>query len=491
MSLINKLVKQSSHYFIGELLAVLSGFISFPIFTRIFTKEEYGIISLVTITLGLANTIISGGLRPAIVRFYPTAKKEGVNSLKLFYSTIMLTVISFSIIGILLLLAINYAGFLDFLNPLTKKILSFSSILILYRVTTATIRTFLQCEDKTIMFNVTYVAEKYLGLFFALLLVLHFQIGISGLFIGLIIGEGIIFIVLLWRVVVFLKGSFFKFSSNILSENLSYGLPLLGTNLASFVNNSGSRYLIEYFIGTAAVAMYSVSFNLALYIQNLMIFTLNKALIPITMNLWVEKGKIETQKFLTKFINIYFMIGIPIIFGLTAVGRNFLVVVASEKYAESSSIIIWIISGLIVSGAYFPLLAGLYLEKKTKIVAMVLAIGAVVNIIVSAVLLPIMGIKGAAIGIFAGNIVYIIIGYIKSSKFLKVQIDYISVLRFIVISIVMYYSICFTEGLVGNDYLLLIIQIALGILIYAILMLLFDPEIKNAYKNILLPKFKK
>ncbi len=488
MSVFKKLARQSSHYFVGEFLSVISGLISFPIFTRIFTKEEYGIVSLVTITLTLTNTIISFGLRASIVRFYSLAKKDGEEYVKLLYSTMMLTVVASGTIGIVVLIGIIETGILNFMNPVSQKIISFASVLILYRTTTATIRSFLQCEEKTKLFNVVYVAEKYLGLIFALIFVVYLQLGVTGLFIGLIIGEGLIFIILLTRVLKYLKKDTFKFSKNVLWQNLSYGFPLMTSNLAEFVNNSGSRYLIEYFIGTAAVAIYSVSFNLSAYIQNLLIFTLNKALIPMTMKLWSEQGKDETRQFLTRFVNIYFMASIPIIFGLTAVGRNFLVFVASEKYADSASIIFWIISGLIIQGGYFPLMAGLYLEKKTKIIASTLIIGAFINFSSSVILIPVLGIQGAAISTLLGYSAYIITGYIRSSKYLKVKINYFNLIRYTIFSVIMYFIIIQINGLLASSFLMLIIQTIMGISIYATLLILFDEEAKTAFHSIILPK---
>jgi O-antigen/teichoic acid export membrane protein len=490
MSLVKKLVKQSSHYFLGEFLSVLSGFISFPIFTRIFTKEEYGILSLVTITLTLANTLISGGLRPAIIRFYPQAKKDGTRHLKLLYSTMILTVTAFGIIGIVMMIALSQIGIFDFMHSATKDILSFASILILFRVASATIRSFLQCEDATILFNFTYVAEKYLGLVFALIFILKLQMGVGGLFVGLIVGEGIIFLVLVYRVINYLKADFFKFSKDVLVENVSYGFPLLASNLAGFLNNSGSRYLIEYFMNTAAVAIYSVSFNLALYIQNLFVFTLNKALIPMVMNLWVDRGKDETSAFLTKFINYYFMVGIPIIFGLTALGENFLVFIASEKYAESSKILFWIISALILGGGYFPLLAGLYLEKKTKIVAVTLMLSAVVNMGMSAVLIPIWGLAGAALGALLGYAAYIVYGYYRSYVFLNVRIDYLSIFRFTIFSLIMFLAIQSVDDYFHGTIIIFLVEILIGILVYGILIILFDPEIKSFLSRFIIPKIK-
>ena len=89
MSLTKKFIVQISHYFTGNLLVMLGGLISFPILTRIFSKEDYGTMSLVTSTLEMISVICCAGLGSSIIRFYGKHKKtDTVNRL---YWTLFLT----------------------------------------------------------------------------------------------------------------------------------------------------------------------------------------------------------------------------------------------------------------------------------------------------------------------------------------------------------------------------------------------------------------
>lgn len=77
MSFVQKLIKQTSAYMIGESLILIAGFISFPIFTRILSTKDYGMMNLVGISLSLVEAFSSVGLRHGSQRFYDSYLKRG------------------------------------------------------------------------------------------------------------------------------------------------------------------------------------------------------------------------------------------------------------------------------------------------------------------------------------------------------------------------------------------------------------------------------
>jgi O-antigen/teichoic acid export membrane protein len=44
---LRRVLVQASHYSLGSLLTMVAGLISFPLLTRVFSVEDYGLISLV------------------------------------------------------------------------------------------------------------------------------------------------------------------------------------------------------------------------------------------------------------------------------------------------------------------------------------------------------------------------------------------------------------------------------------------------------------
>src|SRR4030043_778697 len=71
-----KFVKQFSHFFGGMITVQLFSFITFPIFTRVLTKEQYGILGLITTIMFFGVAIAKAGLSDGIIRFYSEYSKD-------------------------------------------------------------------------------------------------------------------------------------------------------------------------------------------------------------------------------------------------------------------------------------------------------------------------------------------------------------------------------------------------------------------------------
>jgi len=70
MTPIRKLFSHFLHFFSGNALTVLLGLISFPILTRMLTREEYGILGLVSTTMLVLVALAKAGLSDGIIRYY-------------------------------------------------------------------------------------------------------------------------------------------------------------------------------------------------------------------------------------------------------------------------------------------------------------------------------------------------------------------------------------------------------------------------------------
>ena len=160
--------------------------------------------------------------------------------------------------------------------------------------------------------------------------------------------------------------------------------------------STGDRFLLQYYLGAEQVATYSVGYNLASYAQSLHCSAAKLSSNPNLYETLGSKWRKRRSRFFVQISALFCMMAIPIIFGLVAVGRETIILLASSKYENSSEIIPYVITGIMLSGAYFPMLAGLFLYKKTKIIAYLIIVAAVLNVALNVMLIPVYGINGAA-----------------------------------------------------------------------------------------------
>ena len=112
------LLRHSRNYLFANLATRALAFVSIPVYTRLLTVEEYGIVGVFMSLVGIATVLFTLNFDVAISRYYFDAKNE--NDFKSFVgSNIILTVIVLCITSILFFLFL----------PIISEVLSFTPIL--------------------------------------------------------------------------------------------------------------------------------------------------------------------------------------------------------------------------------------------------------------------------------------------------------------------------------------------------------------------------
>ncbi len=479
MSSLKKLAKHSSHYFVGEFLVMAAGLISFPIFARIFTEEEYGILSLLTITFSLCCLFASLGMRPSVVRFYNEFKlKTKSEDMAAFYSTPFFITLMSSFFMFIVILIYSATKF-TFLPCSYIILLRVGSSLILIRALFKLMLNFLRAEQKTIMYNSFYVLQQYTTLIFALVLVVTFRMGLFGLITGQIICEAI-FTVLLF--IIFFrqkKLNIFKISGEYAKEALYYGAPLIVLNFSALLISFGDRFVINWIMGLKNVAIYSVGFKICSYVGVLIQTPLNSAIVPIYMELWEREGKEATEVFISRVANYYLMVSAALIGGFVAVGKELITLIASDKYASSFIVTPYILGATLLSGFVTINAAGMFLLKRTKLYGALILITAMVNVALNLVLVPLTGILGAAVATLLSYSIFFFIIRKVSGKFLKIDINLLKVLKYIIAGLIMFFMLIVTDLNFKNNVLIVLVKILEGAFIYGSIVYMSDLEFRN------------
>ena len=63
-------VKHSLIYFLGNMLGRLAGFIMLPIYTRVLTTGDYGVLEILSLSADILGMLAGLGIRQAVMRLY-------------------------------------------------------------------------------------------------------------------------------------------------------------------------------------------------------------------------------------------------------------------------------------------------------------------------------------------------------------------------------------------------------------------------------------
>ncbi len=322
---ISKLIKQFSVYFSSNIILVLTAMISYPIWTRCFSQSEYGQMSLASTTLAFFVAFSKFGIQHSVVRFYAEFKERKRDlDITFYYTTAFISVLFFSI-----LIAIGYIFVLEIafgsrLGIEYLKIMRFLALLIIFDAINSICYSFFRAEQRVKLYNMFSIVFRCINISLCLLFVLVFKLGLVGFFIGWTLAEGISAFVLMLK---FFRQGVIKLnciSISHLKESLAYGLPLIGFEVSDIFLATGDRYIIQYFLGSAAVGLYSSAYNLTSYLADFFANPFRLTAKPIFVSIWEKDGKERTENFLSTMLKFYCMIAVPIAVAVIFFGRDFL-----------------------------------------------------------------------------------------------------------------------------------------------------------------------
>jgi len=438
MSPFGRFIKQFGHFFAGFGLAQLLGFVTFPILTRALTKEQYGVMSLVSTTMLLAVAISKAGLSDGIIRFY---KEHSLapEKMTIFSSTVLIRGLIFSLVSVLL-----YLAAIPVLNRYWKSdgdykaCFAIMACFLFIHPLNLIVANFLRASGKTIFLNAVNLISAGVSVGLSLLLLLYFIRELYGYFIGVVIGECVAAVILFSWFFKQYKVIPARASGDLAKQLIKFGLPVLFTECGFLALSYADRYLIVAYYDEAVLGLYSAGYNVAMYIANILMFSISYAIVPIYVDIYGGEGREKTEAFLQKCLNYLLIAFIPICFGYLAVARDLFITLASEKYASAATFSPIILVGTIIFALKPIFHAGLYLEKRTMTMLSIMLLAVAVKVLMNILLLPAYGVMGAAISTLVPCAMVTFLNGLLSSKHISVRIDFKIIIYYVILSFFMF-----------------------------------------------------
>lgn len=417
-----KFFVQYGHFFTGSLLSLLLGFISFPILTRVLTREEYGVMGLVSTTMLVSVAIAKAGLSDGIIRYYKEYE-DGEDRRSIFASTVVLRgLVITAIVAAVYWITVPFVSMRLELKGAYTACFLIMSVYLLARPMNIIVLNILRITERTIFYNICNVASKAFSIVLSLVLLLLVVKDFYGYFIGLAAAEvaaaGFLFYWFFKHYSVKLGAA----SGELAKKLIMFGIPLLLTEISYLLLAYADRYMIAAYRGEADLGLYSVGYNLASYAGDIIMFSLSYSVIPIYVGLYQKNGKEETEKFLSMCTNYLVIAVIPMFFIYATVARDMFVTLASLKYEEAAAFSPIILLGSIFMGSNSIFNAGLYIKKKSSAILGIMLFALAVNIAANIVLLPRYGVTGAAYATLLACVISTALTIALSFRHLRVNI---------------------------------------------------------------------
>lgn len=201
-------------------------------------------------------------------------------------------------------------------------------------------------------------------------------------------------------------------------------------------------------------------------------------------NAFAENKKEDVKKYLMQAFNIVWMLGIPITLGIMAVSSNLVPWFYGEGYEPVIQLLI----------ATSPILLAIGLNNVTGIQYLIqtkqqknytisVTIGAIVNVIFNFILINLIGTVGAAISSVLAEFTILGVHFIYMRKDIKI-LDVLKLsIKYLISGLIMYVIVLNISKLISPSILNTFILIAIGAIIYFIILLILKDKFLNDIIN--------
>jgi len=203
------------------------------------------------------------------------------------------------------------------------------------------------------------------------------------------------------------------------------------------------RFIIKDLLGDEAAGIYGAGYKLGMF-MSLVITAFRYAWYPFYLSTAATESNAKQifSKIFTYFVFVCLSIFLLISFFIKELVqmRIFGYTIFGEEYWPSIVIVPTILASYIFYGLYLNFQIGIYLTNKTKNLAIITIISALINIILNYLLIPYMGISGAALTTLVSYGFMAITIYFISNKLYNIHYEWKRITQITLITLTIFFT---------------------------------------------------
>ena len=443
-----KLASNTLIFAIGTFSSKILSFLLMPFVTRMMGTGDYGSADLIQQTVNVLIPVVTLQVNSAALRFSLDRAKNKADVFTVGVRT--------TLIGFVIFLFFSYPISLITINDFN---LGEYILLIVLFVLVSSFRQlcqqFVRGSGYVKLFAIDGIISTATTLLFTILFLGPFKWGVTGYIMAIIASDAcsVIFFTVTAKLYRYVKPKVLE--KSITSQMLKYCVPLIPTVILWWIINVSDRYMITYFVGSSANGLYTAASKIPNFV---ILFS------QIFIDAWQlsavdeQENKEARAHFFTKVFRVYSGGVFAVASGLILFCQFITKILVSDAFYDS-----WqYVPILIIATTYSCIvnfLASVYMAEKKSVMSLLTASsGAVTNIVLNFVFIPIMGANGAALATVCAFLVVFATRGLNTRKYIKINFK-------------LPLMITETVILVGQSALILYYQ--KGVVLYAVEAVLF------------------
>jgi O-antigen/teichoic acid export membrane protein len=377
-------------------------------------QKDYGVFVLAFSFVALFTPLCSLGLRAIAVRDMAEDHENApVVMGKYFVLSLVLSVIAYA----LLVIVVNSLQY----PPATKTVIYIAGFNLIFKNTATSLFNAFQAFEKMKFIALSnFVSGALLTLFSVIVIYLGYRlIGVTLVYVA---GSA----VLVASAAVYYRIQFgvFKMSMDVpfWLNAIKRGFPFFGGAMLWMLNMRISIVLLSKMSDTASVGVYGAAYNI---VSRLYVFpdSVGTAIFPTIAFLYAQKNMSELGDLSEKFFRYVLLIGLPFCLGLALLSPQVIHLIYGEQYTGAVPVLSILACGIpfmFLIGFFAFALGAVHLQNK---VFKANGIATVINVAITAVLIPFFGENGAAAGFASSQAITSLLLFVYYYRFLSFRLS--------------------------------------------------------------------
>ncbi len=416
-----QLGKDTAIYGLSTILGRLINFLIVPFYANVLLPAENGIISNLYAYIAFAFVVYCYGMEAAYMRFVSTLD---LGNKKQNFSVPFLSLL---VTSLLVSLTIHFqAPFISRsigMNTSESGLIRYAGWILCFDTLSVIPFASLRMDRKAKVFASLKLFNIMTNVVLNLVLILGFHFRAEGVFLANLCASAVTFVL---AMIIVAKNVTWKLPGGLYSQVLKFGLPYIPAGLAGMAMQVIDRPIVKALTNDATLGIYQLNYRLGIFMM-LIVGMFDYAWRPFFLN----HAHDEDAKKLFSKVFTYFTLGMMIIFltvslfiedivRMKIAGKQFF----PPVYWQGTPIVPWVLLAYVFTGAYTCFVVGVYLEKKTKYLPFVTGAGALINVGANLILIPLLGILGAALSTLLSYIVMAVGMYFASQKYYRIEYEW-------------------------------------------------------------------
>ncbi len=422
---LKQLSKETVIYGISTVVGRFLNFVLVPFYSNIFNPDDMGVVANLYSYMAIFNIVFIYGMDSAYLKM--GSMKENRGSSKVFttsYLTILTSTAIFSVIlsllkphlGISISIDSAVSGKYEHLISYAINILALDALTVLPFI-------YLRLENKALLFSKIRVINILINIGLNFILILGFKMGVEAVLISNLVASIYSFMAL----IPYVHGNLStEYDFSLLKRILKFGLPFLPAGFAAMMMQVIDKPIVERLTDLKTLGIYNANYKLGIFMM-LFVSMFQFAWQPF----FLKHASDDNAKQLFSKVFTYFTIAGSVIVvilslfieNITELGYG-RVHFLGEAFWSGRNIIPVILLGYLFYGFYVNFNASFYIKEKSIPIPVLLGAGAIVNIALNFLLIPVFGMMGAALATLGCYVVIAIAFFYYGRKLFEIDYEF-------------------------------------------------------------------